>query len=135
MLEAGIPRARQQTMSDQTFRRWEPDRQPLFPPSTRDFVPEGHLAHFVRDPVRDDLDLSAIFARHCERRGQQPCHPALMTSLLLYACSRGIDSSRRIEQACGERVDFMAPIGGKRSFSLDSEALTASRASTRLPAP
>ena len=35
----------------------------LVPPSVKDFVPEGHLAHFVRDLVRDDLDLSAIFAR------------------------------------------------------------------------
>ena len=34
--------------------------------------------------------LSAIFARYSERRGQPPYHPALMTSLLLYAYSRGI---------------------------------------------
>jgi len=47
---------------DKTFRRWEPDQQILFPPSIKDFVPKGHLAHFVRDVVRDDLDLSAIFA-------------------------------------------------------------------------
>ena len=56
-------------MSDKTFRPWEPDQQMLFPSSVRDFVPEGHLAHFVRDVVRDDLDLSAIFARYTERRG------------------------------------------------------------------
>jgi len=83
----------------------------LVPPSVKDFVPEGHLAHFVRDVVRDDLDLSAIFARYTERRGQPPYHPALMTSLLLYAYSRGIYSSRRIERAREERVDFMALTG------------------------
>jgi len=77
-------------------------------------VPKGHLAHFIRDVVRDDLDLSAIFARYTERRGQPPCHPALMTSLLLYAYSRGIYSSRRIERACEERVDFMALTGGEK---------------------
>ena len=87
-------------MSDKTFRPWEPDQQLLFPPSIKDFVPAGHLALFVRDLVRDDLDLSAIFARYNERRGQPPYHPALMTSLLLYAYSRGIYSSRRIERAC-----------------------------------
>ena len=101
-------------MSDKKFRRWEPDQQILFPPSIRDFVPQGHLAHFVRDVVRDDLDLSAIFARYTERRGQPPYHPALMTSLLLYAYSRGIYSSRRIERACQERVDFMALTGGEK---------------------
>ena len=31
-------------MSDKTFRLWEPDQQMLFPPSIKDFVPEGHLA-------------------------------------------------------------------------------------------
>ena len=101
-------------MSDKTFRPWELDQQMLFPPSVRDFVPEGHLAHFVRDVVRDDLDLSAILARYTERRGQPPYHPALMTSLLLYAYSRGIYSSRRIERACEERVDFMALTGGEK---------------------
>ena len=39
--------AEEQVMSDKTFRPWEPDQQTLFPPSTRDFVPEGHLAHTV----------------------------------------------------------------------------------------
>src|SRR6202049_3215343 len=32
----------------------------------------------------------------------------MMVALLLYAYSRGVYSSRRIAQACGERVDFMA---------------------------
>ena len=101
-------------MSDKTFRPWEPDQQILFPPSIKDLVPKGHLAHFVRDLVRNDLDLSAIFARYAELRGQPPYHPALMTSLLLYAYSRGIYSSRRIERACEERVDFMALTGGEK---------------------
>jgi len=37
-----------------------------------------------------------------------------MTSLLLYAYCRGIYSSRRIERACEERVDFMALTGGEK---------------------
>jgi len=101
-------------MSDKTFRRWEPDQQILFPPSVRDYVPRDHLAHFVRDLVRDELDLSALLARYTERRGYPPYHPALMTSLLLYAYSRGVYSSRRIERACEERVDFMALTGGEK---------------------
>jgi transposase len=101
-------------MSDKTFRPWEPDQQILFPPSIKDFVPEGHLANFVRDMVREDLDLSAIHARYTERRGQPPYHPALMVALLLYAYCRGIYSSRRIERACEERVDFMALTGGQK---------------------
>ena len=80
-------------MSDKTFRPWEPDQQMLFAHSVRDFVLEGHQAHFVRDVVRDDLDLSAIFARYTERRGQPLYHPALMTSLLLRGEHRSIGGS------------------------------------------
>ncbi len=35
----------------------------------------------------------------------------MMTALLLYGYSRGVRSSRKIETACEERVDFMAVTG------------------------
>jgi transposase len=98
-------------MSEKTFRAWEIDQTRLFPPSVRDFVPEGHLAHFVRDVVREELDLSAIFAHYTELRGHPPYHPTMMVALLLYAMCRGVYSSRRVEIACEERVDFMAVTG------------------------
>jgi transposase len=98
-------------MGEKTFRPWDVDQQMLFPPSVKDLVPKGHLVHFIRDLVREELDLSAIHARYVELRGHPPYHPALMTGLLLYAYSRGIYSSRKIEQACEERVDFMALTG------------------------
>ena len=64
--------------------------------------------------MREDLDLSAILGRYREERGHPPYHPAMMTALLLYAYSRGIRSSRKIDAACEERVDFMA-VTGRRS--------------------
>jgi len=71
-------------------------------------VPDDHPAHFVRELVRNDLDLSAILDCYAEEHGQPPFHPAMMTALLLYAYTQGIYSSRRIARACEERVDFMA---------------------------
>jgi len=94
-----------------TFRPWDVDQAVLFPPSLRDLVPEGHLAHFVRDVVREQLDLSQIYAAYTEERGFPPYHPAMMTALLLYGYCRGIRSSRKLEQSCEERVDFMAVTG------------------------
>ena len=58
------------------------DQADLVPPSVRDYVPAGHLVHFIRDLVRKELDLSAIFAKYTQRSGQPPYHPALMTALL-----------------------------------------------------
>ena len=94
-----------------TFRCWDVDQAWLLPPSLHDFVPAGHPAHFVRETVRESLDLSAILADYPEERGQPPYHPAMMTALLLYAYSRGVYSSRKIARACEERLDFMAVTG------------------------
>ena len=93
------------------FRAWEIDQTWLFPPSLHDFLPDDHLSHFVRDLVREELDLVEIFSTYVEERGQPPYHPAMMVALLFYAYSRGVYSSRRIERSCQERVDFMAVTG------------------------
>jgi transposase len=91
-----------------TFRAWDVDQTWILPPSLSDFVPAGHVAHFIRDTVRNELDLSAILDCYEEERGFPPFHPAMMVSLLLYGYSRGVYSSRRLAQACEERLDFMA---------------------------
>ena len=52
-----------------TFRDWDLDQTLMFPPSVQDLVPEGHLAHFVRDTTREALDLSAILDTYTEERG------------------------------------------------------------------
>jgi transposase len=94
-----------------TFREWDVDQSWLLPSSVHDFVPAGHLAHFVRDTVREALDLSAILQGDSEERGQPPYHPGMLVALLLYGYSRGVYSSRQLARACGERMDFMAVTG------------------------
>ena len=66
------------------------------------------MAHFVREPVREELELSAIVSVYKEERGYPPYHPVMMTALLLYAYTQGVFSSRKIARACEERVDFTA---------------------------
>jgi transposase len=91
-----------------TFREWTPEQNMMLPPSVMDWVPAGHLVHFVLNLIREDLDLREILSRYQEERGYPPFHPAMMVGLLLYAYSQGIYSSRRIARACQERLDFMA---------------------------
>jgi transposase len=98
-----------------TFREWNVEQAWLLPPSVMDFVPPDHVAHFVRETVREQLDLSQILEPYeQEERGFPPYHPVMMTALLLYAYCQGVYSSRRIAKACEERMDFMAVTGMNR---------------------
>ncbi len=83
-----------------TYRSWQPDRTYLLPPSTRDWLPEDHLAAFLLD-VLDQLDLSAIEAviQEADPRGEKPYSPRMLVTLLLYGYSTGVYSSRRLAQA------------------------------------
>ena len=101
-------------MAKSVFRAWDPDQNEFFPPACRDLVPPGHLVHFIRRVVAEDLDLSAVYKKYNNPKGQPPYDPRLMVALLLYACCRGIYSSRRIEMACEERLDFRALVGRER---------------------
>lgn len=70
-----------------TFKSWDVDQLVLLPPSVHELVPAGHLVHFVRDMVRDSLDLSAILKVYTEHRGFPPYDPTMMVALLFYAYS------------------------------------------------
>src|SRR5215213_4363010 len=96
------------------FRAWDVDQGWLLPPFVHEFVPPGHLAHFVRDTVREALDLSAILGVYTEERGFPALPPGMMVALLLYGYSRGLYPSRQLARACEERVDVMAVTGLSR---------------------
>src|SRR6202048_4008344 len=91
-----------------TFRAWKSDDPLLLPVSVQDFVAKGHLAPFVLSVVRDELDLAKIMCCYSSEKAQPPFEPVMMTALLLYSYCCGIYASRRIAQACRERVDFMS---------------------------
>ena len=63
-----------------TFRPWDVDQAWLLPLSVHQFVPPGHLAHFVRDTVREALDLSAITGVYKAEQGQPPYHPGMLVA-------------------------------------------------------
>lgn len=91
---------------EKTFKSCERKQMLLLPPSLLDWLPEGHLAHFIMDVV-EQLDLSEIYASYAgSGRGQPPYDPAMMTALLFYAYCTGVPSSRQIEKRTYEDVAF-----------------------------
>jgi transposase len=85
---------------------YEPDQVMLLPAAPQDWLPAGHLAHFINDTV-DALDLKAFYARY-EGGGSrnQPFHPAMMVKVLVYAYATGVFSSRKIERRLHEDLAF-----------------------------
>jgi transposase len=90
----------------QNFIAVDRDQVFLLPPSLRDWVAADHLVWTVLESV-EEMDLSAIFSVYRpDGHGRPAYHPAMMTALLLYACSQGNRSSRGIERECREDVVY-----------------------------
>jgi transposase len=94
-----------------TYRPWNPNQQYLLPPSVQDWLPENDLVYFILDTV-NELDICAITQKYeQEKRGFPPFHPRMMVALLLYSYCCGIFSSRKIMQACQERLTYRVITG------------------------
>ncbi len=95
-----------------TFRSCAPDQSLLFPPSPRDWLPEGHLAFFIADAVAA-LDLQILYAPYeGDGRRNQPFEPQMMVTILLYAYATGTFSSRRIARKLEEDVAYRVLAAG-----------------------
>jgi transposase len=68
-------------------------------PDVRDWLPEHHLAWFVRDVV-DQLDLGPFLkAYRVDGHGRAAYEPGMLLAVLLYAYCTGIRSSRQADRA------------------------------------
>jgi len=97
-----------------TYLPYDQDQLLLIPPSIREWVEPGDLAHLIDDVV-ECLDLGAIEAVYeAELRGAPPYHPAMMTKLWLYAYAVGVTSSRRLAKLVQRDVGVMMLAAGNR---------------------
>ena len=85
----------------------------LMPPSLRDWLPADHLAWFVIETVQQ-LDLDAFYADYrVDGLGRAAYDPAVMVSLLMYAYSTSVRSSRGIERHCRQDVAYRVITGNR----------------------
>jgi transposase len=90
----------------QRFISCDRDQVMLLPPDLREWLPAGHLAHFVIDTV-EELDLAGFYGAYRADGAGRPAHdPAMMVALVLYAYARGDRSSRVIERRCVEDIAY-----------------------------
>ena len=93
------------------YRAWDAQRSSQEPVSPRDALPEDDLVFFLLDliPQIDLTPFHQYYAR--EQRGQPPFDVTMMVTLLVYAYSVGVCSSRKIAAACQRNLAFRAIVG------------------------
>jgi len=93
------------------YRDWDAQQWSQEPVSPRDALPEDDLVFFLLDLI-PQIDLSAFHQYYAqELRGQPPFDVTMMVTLLVYAYSVGVCSSRRIAAACERNLAFRAIVG------------------------
>jgi transposase len=93
------------------YRAWDAQKGSQEPISPRDALPEDDLVFFLLDliPQIDLMPFHQYYGR--ELRGQPPFDVTMMVTLLVYAYSVGVCSSRRIAAACQRNLAFRAIVG------------------------
>lgn len=77
----------------------------MFPTNIFDLLGKGHECYLYEN-IFKQLDTSELES-HFSKLGQRAYHPKLIVSILIYAYSRGVFSSREIEKRCNEDLSFM----------------------------
>ena len=83
----------------------ERDQRLMFPSNVFDLLDDEHECYLYQD-IFKQLDTAELEG-HYSVRGQRAYPPRLIVSILIYAYSRGVFSSREIERRCGEDLSFM----------------------------
>ncbi len=96
------------------YRDWDPHLNCQEPVSPRDALPHDDLVFFLLDLI-PQIGLSPFHQYYAqEMRGQPPFDVTMMVTLLVYAYSVGVRSSRKIAAACERNLAFRAIVGNDR---------------------
>lgn len=95
-----------------TFKTSNPDQLSFLPPSLDELIPEYHVVRVVREVI-DKIDISPVLKKY-KGGGTSSFHPRVMLKILVYAYLNNIYSSRKIEQAVCNNIQFMWLAGMQR---------------------
>lgn len=85
-------------MSD-GFKNYDRDQLMLFPPNLGDWIPRNDFSWYVVDVI-SQLNMETFFTSYRPGTGRKAYPPEVLLATLVYAYSRGIQSSRKIEELC-----------------------------------
>ena len=77
----------------------------LFPPSIQELIPEDHPVRIVNSVI-EQIDIKPLLETY-SKEGHPSYHPKMMLKIMVYAYMDNIYSSRKIEKAMRENINFM----------------------------
>jgi len=91
------------------YKKCDYNQTVLLPLSLSDQLQPGTLEFYINMIVEEKIDLSVFDTKYNNDDTGSPAYdPKILLKIILLAYSRGLTSSRRIEQACMENVIFMS---------------------------
>ncbi|MFC3561998.1 IS1182 family transposase [Pedobacter jamesrossensis] len=87
------------------FKPYLQDQLMAFPPTFDELIPQEHPVRVI-DSVVAKINLLPLLKAY-SIRGASNYHPAMLLKVLLYGYMTNVYSSRKIAEACGERVPFI----------------------------
>src|SRR3990167_631961 len=91
------------------YKDYSYDQQKLLPVRYSEQILPGTFEYTLGYVIDHELDLSVFDARYRNDEGGAPAYdPRILLKIILFAYSRGVVSSRRIESLCRENVVMMA---------------------------
>jgi transposase len=93
------------------YRAWDAQQGSRRPVTPREALPEDDLVFFLLDVI-PQIDLTPFHQYYAgELRGQPPFDVTMMVTLVVYAYSVGVSSSRKMAAACERNLAFRAIVG------------------------
>src|SRR3989344_1867288 len=91
------------------YKDYSYDQQKLLPVRYSEQILPGTFEYTLGYVIDHEIDLSVFDARYRNDEGGAPAYdPRILLKIILFAYSRGVVSSRRIESLCRENVVMMA---------------------------
>lgn len=91
------------------YKPYNYDQLLMVPVSLEDQLAPGTLEYAIHRLIEERIDTALFDEKYCnDETGRSAYDPKLLLKIVLFAYSRGLLHSRRMERACQENVTFMA---------------------------
>lgn len=88
-----------------TFKAYIQNQILLLPPSLDELIPDGHPVRVVNDVI-SRINIQPLLDAY-EIKGASSYHPLMLLKIVVYGYISNVYSSRKLETACRENINFM----------------------------